>query len=384
MTTTRAAIAGGAVLALVTGAAGWWLLRDDGSQVPSNVHIVQSDVTGEQWIRWDDNSDGEAGFRGNVRLLRDGAVIAVSTFNTPRAGESQTPVTPFDSKYAGEGCYDAVIEVEAVMTGADVLPAEDAYLTVCIDESAFVRYQPFEYVPEPLVFPEPPPGDVLTRVIRTGESEYQLTFENATTAEWVLTTSRVYTEAGQLVHEQDLPTVSGDTPSIEIDPGEGVPAQGCFRREFVSWTVRDGVLRGWTAARQPVCLSDAFAIFPLVDNPNTPPPAPAIDVRVMKEAAGAWRIEWRDNSDGETGFELLVSVSAEGSGDFVVQKGVSAGSNETSVVVPREALALPDGCYMTTIYVFSERFDTANGIPGNITLRMCVDGADTTFEPLTR
>ena len=373
-----------AVLALVTAAAGWWMLRDDASQAPSNVRIVQSDVTGEQWIRWDDNSAEEAGFRGSVRLIRDEEVIAISMFNTPRPGETQTPVTPFDSKYAGEGCYGAVIAVEAVQRDADVLAADDAHLTVCINEAGSARYEPFEYVPEPLVFPEPPPGDVRTRVIRSGEGGYRLTFENATSADWVLTTSRIYTDAGHLVYELDLPTISGETASIQIDAGEGLPAQGCFWREFVSWTIREGVLRGWSATRQPVCLSDASATFPVVDDPSAPPPPAATDVQVVKDASGDWRIEWRDNSTDETAFELLLSVSAYGSGDFVVQKGISAGPNETSAAVPPEALALPDGCYMTTIYVFSERFDTANGIPGNIARKMCIDGVSATFEPVDR
>lgn len=379
MTARRAAIAGGVLLALAVGVVFWWQLRDDRSQAPANIRIVQSDVTGEQWIRWDDNSGDEAGFRGSVRLVRDGGVIAISQFNTPRPGESQAPVTPFDSKYAGEGCYAVIIRVEAVKVDGHVLPADEAALDVCIDEGGWVRYEPFERVPEPLVFPEPPSADVVHRLIGI-DAGYQLTFENTAAADRILTTSRIYTEAGLLVAERDLRHVTGTTPFLDIEPGDGLTGVGCFRREFVSWTIRDGILRGWTTARQPVCLDQSTASFPLVDEPDVAVPAAATDVRVVKGSAGEWRIKWRDNSDNETAFELLVSVIAEGSGDFVVQKGVSAGVNETAVNVPQEVLGLPGGCYLTTVYVFSERFDTANGIPGNTRLRMCIEGVAAVFE----
>ncbi len=382
MTARRAAIGAGLLVTVAVVVVFCWRLRDERAQAPANIRIVQSDVTGEQWIRWDDNSSDEAGFRGSVRLLRDGGVIAISELNTPRPGESQAPVTPFDSKYAGEGCYDAVIKVEAVTMDGDTLAAKDARATVCIDEGGSVRYEPFEWVPEPLVFPEPPPDEARARVIRDADNDnvYELTFDIAVPPQLILTTSRVYTEAGHLIDERNLSAVSGETASIELDPAEGLAAEACYRREFVSWTIRVDILRGWTTTTQPVCLQDGVAGFPVVDDPNVAVPATATNVRVAKDEAGSWRIEWRDNSDNETTFELLVSVLAEGSGDFVYQQGVSAGPNETSVLVPQEVLALASGCYLTTIYVFVERFDTANGIPGNISLRLCLDAAGATFE----
>jgi hypothetical protein len=395
VTPGRAAIVAGAAAIAFAAVAAWWLLRDAASAAPTNVRIVQSDVTAEQWIRWDDNADGEAGYRGSVRLLNDtGGVVALSDFNTPRPGESQSPVTPFDAKFARDGCYDAVIRVEAIMRDGEIVPADDAAVRVCI-EGGTAKYTPFQYVPERLDFPTPEPGLTLalTRIARDHIGNYSLAFEEAAKAKYMLTTTRVYTEAGELVYEAEMDTVPGGTPQIPIDAGEGLRPpttgdtpvsiyDGCYRREFVTWTIDGGVLRGWSAiSRLPVCYGEVESFFPTIDNPEPVIPASTSNVGIVRDSGGQWTITWDDNSANETAFEILVSIFETDGQAFVVQQGITAGADQTTAAFPSEALSLPARCYQATVYVFSERFDSANGIPGNARWLMCVDGGDLNFAP---
>jgi hypothetical protein len=371
-----------------------------GYEAPSNVRIVQSDVTGEQWIRWDD-IDGEAGYRGSVRLV-DGAdgVVAVSDFNTPRPGEAQSPVTPFDSRYAEDGeCYEGIVRVEAVMPDGTTRAAPELTLHICI-ENGMPRYRPFEYVPEALVFPEPAPGNVLAHVERSPAGQYSLAFDGAShDAEYLLTTSRVYTEQGVLVCEiAPTAAIAGNADSMHVDPGECLlPADpqsmpggrppgsydACYRRDFITWTIDDGILGGWSAvSRLPVCYGDVVSTFPTIDNPEPIIPASASNVGIVRDSGGQWTITWDDNSDNETGFEILVSVQELDGETFVRSATTDRTSEYTTAGLPLDMASLGARCYRTTIYVFSERFDNASGLPGNTAFRMCVQNGDATFEPL--
>jgi hypothetical protein len=261
-----------AIVVVVAAIAAISLFRGEtsGSEAPSNVRIVQSDATGEQWIRWDDNSSDEAGYRGSVRLLNDaGEVIAVSDFNTPPPGEAQTPATSFEPRYIDDGaCYEGRVNVEAVMRDGSTLAAPEATLHVCI-EGGTPRYRPFVYTPEALTFPEFSPFLVQGTVQVAPTGQYSLSLEGSARTDYVLTTTRVYSEEGKLLHEAPMGTVPGSTTSIHIDAGEGLlpldpqsmpggrpPGiyDGCYRREFVIWTIEDGVLDGESRTpRLPVC-----------------------------------------------------------------------------------------------------------------------------------
>lgn len=357
-----------------------WLLGQHSPSVPANVHIVQSSSTGEQWIRWDDNSDDEAGFRGVVRLQQDGAVIALSMINPPAPGQSQSPAPAFGLPELGEGCFDAVISVEAVTATGGLRPAVDAPGTVCIDSEGRNVYQPSLAVPEALRFPEPVPGDLRASIEKIGTGSYRLVFEGAANAKTIMVTSRTYDGAGLLVDERELPVVSGRARSIDLVDDEGLPP-GCYVREYVVWSIDDGVLRGWSSIRQPLCMEGGRATFPDIDNPNAPPPAPAADVHVSGHADDAWRIGWQDRSTDETAFKVLVSVWNQAGSEFVMQSSAAAAANRTRVPFPAEVLSLSVGCYRVTIYVFAERHNTANGLPGNVTVIMCLAEGGARFEP---
>lgn len=106
-----------------------------------------------------------------------------------------------------------------------------------------------------------------------------------------------------------------------------------------------------------------------------PPPAAASDVRVVRDDLGGWRIEWRDNSTDETGFDVgLWLVDHTGFGLAVVP------ANTTSLVVPDPLPTdYPAGCYTTRVLVFSFREQSASGLPANTELPMCFNARRTLF-----
>jgi hypothetical protein len=94
-------------------------------------------------------------------------------------------------------------------------------------------------------------------------------------------------------------------------------------------------------------------------------------VRVIGDAASGYTVHWRDNSNDETHFEILVSVW----NDDLSVSGRAVGradANATAVaMLPLEPPAPPDGCYTATIYVFSARAQSASGLPGNTATTLC-------------
>jgi hypothetical protein len=184
---------------------------------------------------------------------------------------------------------------------------------------------------------------------------------------------------------------------MHIDPGEcllppdaqGIGARppgyydGCYRRDLITWTIEDGVLDGWsTVSRLPVCYGEVVSTFPTIDNPEPVIPNSASNVRVLRDSGGQWAIAWDDNSDNETGFEVLVSVFELDAETFVRTAATTATPDAVGRLLPLDLTLLEPRCYRTTIYVFSERFDSASGLPGNAVFRMCAQDGDATFEPM--
>lgn len=147
-------------------------------------------------------------------------------------------------------------------------------------------------------------------------------------------------------------------------PGRKLVPSGCYMIEFTGWMIRDGVLGTQLARSLPLCTDgEGNSTLPTLADPNAPPPAPASDVRIVRDGA-SWYVEWRDNSSDEMAFPVLFVLS-DGAGDFVRRFDTKARMNATSVLVPRQRFSeLPEGsCFSLHVWVFAERFDKAHG-PG--------------------
>jgi hypothetical protein len=134
------------------------------------------------------------------------------------------------------------------------------------------------------------------------------------------------------------------------------------------------------AIRPIICAVSALAAAgigaaaPAGPMPQKPPPSTS-HVAVRSTDGDAWLLTWRDNATDETHFDVGMSATSLTGHIAAIGMAILPPDTESFLLQRpqmRAALGEP-GCYAVTFYVFSVRDRDAWGLPGNTTVRMCVD-----------
>lgn len=179
----------------------------------------------------------------------------------------------------------------------------------------------------------------------------------------------------------------GATPAgqtyIVLPRALAVPAGRCYDATFAVYAAAppDEIMGEPGVLKTQMCVgNDGRRSFPALVADTAPPPAVATGVRVLPDGRGGYRVTWRDNSDDETRFDIGIGVMRQ---DGAGVGGYALGfvsANVESFDVPLRLLEIPVGeCYDATVYVFAARGETASGLPGNLTLPLCVEDTRIVF-----